>query len=201
MFRAGRSGHASSLGTSLGRGKGEAEASPAGRAHPAHSRGGAGGTKGRPPEGSAPGFKAVTVQKLQQENTPRGPSRGGVGERPARPRPGLPPSDVVRQRARLSALISAPPPARQGDTPIGTRRPQAEWESLTVRIGRAAYPRTNDACLCPRPRPFPRGGRATAPSRRCALRDPRPLRVRGSARLPATAAAACNLRRQDVAGG
>lgn len=61
------------------------------------------------------------IQKLRQENTPRGPRRRKEG---ARPRPSPPPSDVVRQRARLRAPISAPPPAGQGGTPIGTRTPR-----------------------------------------------------------------------------
>ena len=73
------------------------------------------------------GFQAATIQKPWQENAPAG-SRllGGGGWRaaPAQPRPGPPPSDVLRQRAQLPAQISAPPPAGQEGTPIGEGRPR-----------------------------------------------------------------------------
>ena len=197
MFRAGWSGHASSPGTSLRRGKGEAEVSPAGRAlrRAQHRRGWR--DKGAPSRAlvSAPGFKAVTVQKLRQENTPRGPRRGREG---ARPRPSPPPSDVVRQRARLRAPISAPPPAGQGGTPIGTRTPRG-------RVGASLS--TDWPCREPADQWRSPLSSATPPPQAWARDRPiPPMRAPGSpppprAQLPAAAAAACNLRRQDVAGG
>lgn len=124
LFRAGRSGHASSLGTSLGRGKGEAEASPAGCAHPAHGRGGAGGTKGRPPERSPPrrGSK-LSPYKSSSRKIPREvPAAEGWGsDRAATPRPAA----LGRGASACPAHSSnfRPSSRRQGGTPIGTRRP------------------------------------------------------------------------------
>lgn len=114
----------------------------------------------------------------------RGYGGVGWGAVPAQPRPGPPPSDVLRLRARLLAQISAPPPAGQEGTPIGARRPQARSAPLAAWIGPTAYLRTNGVRPYPRPRPLHRRGRATALSLRCALWDPHPLRARSSPRPP-----------------
>lgn len=124
------SGHASSrCKPRSGR---EAEASPA-EAHPppVPLAGGAGGTKGRPPQRSPPHWGSRLSQyKRSGRKIPRGDPAAGEGGQ--QPRPGPPPSGDVRQRARLPASIFAPPPARQGGTPIVVRCPRGGVGSSCV---------------------------------------------------------------------
>lgn len=124
------------------------------------------------------------------------PLRGGGATRAATPQPAA----LGRGASACPAHGSnfRPSSRRQGGTPIGTRRP----------LGRVGVSHCED---------WP--GRVPAnqwrqslssttplPQRRARDRSIQPVRAPGSpppprARLPAAAAAACNLRRQDVAGG
>lgn len=168
---------------------------PQGELSAAPSTGGARGTKGRPSERSSPRRGSrLSRYKSSDRKIPRGvpaAERRGRGPAPAR-RPRTSCVSVPGSGLQFPPLL---PPAK-GARPLARASPEAGWAPLSVRIGPAANLRTNGVHPCPRPRLLPRRRRVTAPSSRCALRDPRPLRVRSRA-----AAAACNLRRQDVAGG
>lgn len=126
-----------------------------------------------------------------------GAGGGGRGAAPAQPRPGPPPSDVLRQRARLPAQISAPPPPGQEGTPIGEGRPRGRAGPSCGSDWSGRPPTNQRRSPLPQATPSPQArarGRCILTVR--ALGSPPPPR----AQFPA-AAAACNLRRQDVAGG
>lgn len=139
--------------------------------------------------------RLATTQKLRQGSARCVPTAGGTGSSSAPRLPGPPPPDVMRQRAPLQfppLLLPA-----QGTRPLARAGPGTGHAPLTARIGLAVHSRTNGVRPGNRSRPLPQAR----------ARDPSvpPVRALGSpppprAQLPA-AAAACNLRRQDVAGG
>lgn len=148
----------------------EAEASLA-EAHPSlvPLTGRDGGTKGRPAEGSLSrrGSRPPPHRSPSRKMPPRAPCCLGVGggERPPRShaparRPRTSCVSVPSSRLKFPLLL---PPAKRA-RPLARAGPEAGPVLLAAWIGPAAYLRTNGVRPCPRPRPLPRRGRATAVS-------------------------------------
>lgn len=192
----GRSGHASlAVQTWLWRGKGRGGEPRRSAPIPGGRRGRGWRDNGTPSLAFAP---SPGLRLSPYKRSGRKIPRGFPAAREGGPRPTPPPPDDVRQRARSPAPISAPPPAGKGARPLARAGPEAGRPLLRPGLARGCAPtdqwRPPLSSVTP-PSQARARDRSILPVR--APRSPPPSR----AQLPAAAAAACNLRRQDVAGG